>query len=46
MHKVNKVTSGARYDVPCFFITRPVPNAAYDQMVVGKPKLDEDIADD
>ena len=32
--------------MPCFFTTCPVPDAAYDQMVVGKPKTNEDIADD
>jgi len=46
MHEVEKITSGVRYAVPCFFTTCPVPEAAYDQMVVGKPKSDEDIADD
>ena len=28
------------------FTTCPVPEAHYDQMVVGKPKTDIDIADD
>lgn len=46
MHEVEKITSGVRYAVPCFFTTCPVPEAAYEQMVVGKPKTDEDIADD
>ena len=46
MHEVNKITSGTRYAVPCFFTTCPVPDAAYEQMAVGKPKTDEDIADD
>lgn len=46
MHEVEKITSGVRYAVPCFFTTCPVPDAAYDQMIVGKPKTDEDIADD
>lgn len=46
MHEVNKITSGTRYAVPCFFTTCPVPDIAYDQMVQGKPKSDEDIADD
>ena len=46
MHEVESVTSGTRYTVPCFFTTCPVPEAAYEQMVVGKPKTDEDIADD
>eukprot|EP00536_Pseudo-nitzschia_multiseries_P015611 jgi/Psemu1/263085/estExt_Genewise1Plus.C_9190018 len=46
MHEVEKITSGTRYAVPCFFTTCPVPDAAYDQMTVGKPKTDEDIADD
>ncbi|KAL7468777.1 hypothetical protein ACHAXS_009009 [Conticribra weissflogii] len=46
MHEVERVTSGVRYAVPCFFTTCPVPEAAYDQMVAGKPKTDEDIADD
>ena len=46
MHEVEKITSGVRYAVPCFFTTCPVPEAAYDQMMVGKPKTDEDIADD
>ena len=46
MHEVEKITSGTRYAVPCFFTTCPVPEAAYTQMVVGKPKTDENIADD
>eukprot|EP00529_Nitzschia_sp_RCC80_P012882 CAMPEP_0113499288 /NCGR_PEP_ID=MMETSP0014_2-20120614/31664_1 /TAXON_ID=2857 /ORGANISM="Nitzschia sp." /LENGTH=586 /DNA_ID=CAMNT_0000393445 /DNA_START=51 /DNA_END=1808 /DNA_ORIENTATION=- /assembly_acc=CAM_ASM_000159 len=46
MHEVEKITSGVRYAVPCFFTTCPVPEAAYEQMTVGKPKTDEDIADD
>eukprot|EP00588_Corethron_pennatum_P035997 CAMPEP_0194346322 /NCGR_PEP_ID=MMETSP0171-20130528/105359_1 /TAXON_ID=218684 /ORGANISM="Corethron pennatum, Strain L29A3" /LENGTH=561 /DNA_ID=CAMNT_0039113429 /DNA_START=198 /DNA_END=1883 /DNA_ORIENTATION=+ len=46
MHEVEKITSGTRYAVPCFFTTCPVPEAAYDQMKVGKPQTDEDIADD
>jgi hypothetical protein len=46
MHEVETVTSGTRYTVPCFFTTCPVPEAAYDHMVAGKPKTDEDIADD
>jgi hypothetical protein len=46
MHEVEKITSGVRYAVPCFFTTCPVPEAAYTQMNVGKPKTDEDIADD
>lgn len=46
MHEVEKITSGVRYAVPCFFTTCPVPDAAYEQMVAGKPKTDEDIADD
>ena len=46
MHEVEKITSGTRYAVPSFFTTCPVPEAAYDQMVAGKPKSDEDIADD
>ena len=46
MHEVEKITTGTRYAVPCFFTTCPVPDAAYDQMAVGKPKTDEDIADD
>ncbi|CAB9513682.1 2-oxoglutarate and iron-dependent oxygenase domain containing 3 [Seminavis robusta] len=46
MHEVEKITSGIRYAVPCFFTTCPVPQAHYDQMKVGKPKTDEDIADD
>ncbi|VEU37584.1 unnamed protein product [Pseudo-nitzschia multistriata] len=46
MHEVEKITSGVRYAVPCFFTTCPVPDIAYDQMNVGKPKTDEDIADD
>jgi len=46
MHEVETVTSGIRYTVPCFFTTCPVPEIAYDQMVVGKPQTDEDIADD
>lgn len=46
MHEVEKITSGVRYAVPCFFTTCTVPEIAYDQMKVGKPKTDEDIADD
>merc|ERR1711862_643605 len=46
MHEVEKITSGTRYAVPCFFTTCPVPEAAYEQMAVGKPKTNEDIADD
>lgn len=46
MHEVEKIVSGVRYAVPCFFTTCPVPEAAYKQMAVGKPKTNEDIADD
>ena len=46
MHEVEKITSGVRYAVPCFFTTSPVPDVAYEQMAVGKPRTDEDIADD
>merc|ERR1712071_134720 len=46
MHEVETITSGVRFAVPCFFTTCPVPDVAYDQMKVGKPKSDEDIADD
>ena len=46
MHEVEKITSGVRYAVPCFFTTCPVPDIAYEQMKVGKPKTNEDIADD
>jgi hypothetical protein len=46
MHEVDKITSGVRHCVPCFFTTCPVPEAAYTQMHVGKPKTNEDIADD
>jgi len=46
MHEVNKITSGTRYAIPCFFTTCPVPEAHYQQMNVGKPKTDKDIADD
>lgn len=46
MHEVEKITSGVRYAVPCFFTTCPVPEAAYQQMNAGLPKSDEDIADD
>lgn len=46
MHEVDRITSGTRYAVPCFFTTCPVPEIAYDQMKVGKPKSDDDIADD
>ena len=46
MHEVEKITSGTRYCVPAFFTTCPVPEQAYTQMVQGKPKTDEDIADD
>jgi len=46
MHEVEPITSGVRYAVPCFFTTSPVPEVAYQQMVQGRPKTDEDIADD
>ena len=46
MHEVEKLTSGTRYAVPAFFTTCPVPEAAYTQMVAGKPTTNEDIADD
>jgi hypothetical protein len=46
MHEVEKITSGVRYAVPCFFTTCEVPQAAYQQMNAGLPKSDEDIADD
>ena len=46
MHEVEKITKGIRYAVPCFFTTSPVPEVAYEQMAVGKPKTNEDIADD
>mmetsp|Transcript_122241 Transcript_122241/g.353441 ORF Transcript_122241/g.353441 Transcript_122241/m.353441 type:complete len:529 (+) Transcript_122241:98-1684(+) len=46
LHEVEQITSGIRYCVPCFFTTCPVPDMAYEQMVAGKPKSDEDIADD
>ena len=46
MHEVEQITSGTRYAVPCFFTTCPVPEAAYTQMVAGKPKTNEGIADD
>lgn len=46
MHEVEKITGGVRYAVPAFFTTCPVPDIAYEQMKVGKPKTDEDIADD
>lgn len=46
MHEVEKLTSGTRYAVPSFFTTCPVPEGAYTQMAVGKPKTDEEIADD
>lgn len=46
MHEVTQITSGIRYAVPCFFTTCPVPETAYEQMMVGKPKSDEAIADD
>lgn len=46
LHEVEKITSGVRYAVPCFFTTCPVPDAAYEQMNVGKPQTDEMIADD
>lgn len=48
MHEVEKITSGTRYAVPCFFTTCPVPTEAYQPptMAVGKPKTDEDNADD
>jgi len=46
MHEVERITSGTRYAVPAFFTTCPVPDIAYEQMAVGKPKTTEDIADD
>lgn len=46
MHEVERITEGTRYCVPAFFTTSPVPEQAYEQMVQGKPKTDEDIADD
>lgn len=48
MHEVEKITSGTRFAVPCFFTTCPVPEEAYGPptMAVGKPKNDDDIADD
>ena len=46
LHEVEKITSGVRYTVPCFFTTCPVPEAAYEQMTVGKPQSNEMIADD
>ncbi len=46
MHEVERITSGVRYAVPAFFTTCPVPEIAYEQMKVGKPKTNEDIADD
>jgi hypothetical protein len=46
MHEVEKITSGIRFAVPCFFTTCPVPEEAYNQMKVGKPQTDEDISDD
>jgi hypothetical protein len=46
MHEVERITEGVRYCVPAFFTTSPVPEQAYEQMAQGKPKTDEDIADD
>jgi len=46
MHEVSKITAGTRYAIPCFFTTCPVQAGHYDQMNVGKPKTNEDIADD
>ena len=46
MHEVERITQGTRYCVPAFFTTSPVPEQAYEQMAQGKPKTDEDIADD
>ena len=46
MHEVERITEGTRYCVPAFFTTSPVPEQAYEQMAQGKPKTDEDIADD
>eukprot|EP00571_Detonula_confervacea_P009891 CAMPEP_0172300772 /NCGR_PEP_ID=MMETSP1058-20130122/2792_1 /TAXON_ID=83371 /ORGANISM="Detonula confervacea, Strain CCMP 353" /LENGTH=698 /DNA_ID=CAMNT_0013010659 /DNA_START=13 /DNA_END=2109 /DNA_ORIENTATION=- len=48
MHEVETITSGTRFAVPCFFTTCPVPEEAYGPptMAVGKPKNDDDIADD
>ena len=46
LHEVEKITSGVRYAIPCFFTTCPVPDLAYEQMSVGKPQTNEMIADD
>ena len=46
MHEVYALESGTRYAVPSFFTTCPVPEQAYQQMHVGKPSSDEQIADD
>ena len=46
MHEVETITSGIRYTIPCFFTTCPVPKEAYEQMKVGIPTTNEEIADD
>lgn len=46
MHEVERITSGTRYAVPCFFTTCPVPEGAYAQMAEGKPDTHEKMADD
>lgn len=45
MHEVEKLTSGRRFAVPCFFTTVPVPSEGVD-MYGGLPAGDEEIADD
>ena len=45
MHQVDKLTSGTRFAVPCFFTTEPVPEMSIDALG-GIPATDDDIADD
>ena len=46
LHQVEPLRSGVRLAIPAFFTTCPVPEQAYQQMHVGKPSSDEQIADD
>ena len=41
MHQVDKLTSGTRFAVPCFFTTEPVPESAMRRQVA----TNDDIAD-
>ena len=45
MHQVDKLTSGTRFAVPCFFTTEPVPEMSIDALG-GIPATYDDIADD